>query len=298
MHSPEFTFLIASDWQDYSLLDSGNGKKLEQYGLYRFIRPEHQALWKPALPSQRWSEAHAIFHPTQEESGGHWEMIKPVPANIPMNYKGLCFHASTGNTRHLGVFPEQASHWDWMAEIIRKANRPTRVLNLFGYTGLASLAAAMAGAQVTQVDASKKSLAWARQNQSLSHLDDRPIRWLLDDAEKFVKREIRRGSTYDGIILDPPKFGRGPKGEVWEVFDALPSLLSDCRQVLSKMPLFFVLTAYAIRASSLSIYYAVQEIMSDFPGILQTGELGLVEKSAGRILPTAIYSRWEARKGN
>ncbi len=252
----------------------------------------------PALPSERWSEAHAIFHPSQEESGGHWEMIKPVPANIPMTYKGLCFNASTGNTRHLGVFPEQASHWDWMAEIIRKANRPTRVLNLFGYTGLASLAAAMAGAQVTQVDASKKSLAWARQNQSLSHLDDRPIRWLLDDAEKFVKREIRRGSTYDGIILDPPKFGRGPKGEVWEVFDALPSLLSDCRQVLTKKPLFFVLTAYAIRASSLSIYYAVQEIMSDFPGILRTGELGLLEKSAGRILPTAIYSRWEARKGN
>jgi 23S rRNA (cytosine1962-C5)-methyltransferase len=296
MHVPEFTFLIASDWQDYSLLDSGNGKKLEQYGAYTFIRPEHQALWKPAWPSHRWSEAHAIFHPAQEESGGHWEFLKPIPSNICMTYKGLSFNVTTGNTRHLGVFPEQACHWDWMSGIIRKANQPVRVLNLFGYTGLASLAAAMAGAQVTQVDASKKSLSWARQNQELSHLDNRPIRWLLDDAEKFVRREIRRGSTYHGIILDPPKFGRGPKGEVWEVFNALPSLLNDCRQILSKNPLFFVLTAYAIRASSLSIYYAVEEMMRDFEGVLQTGELTLLEKSAGRLIPTAIYARWETGK--
>jgi 23S rRNA (cytosine1962-C5)-methyltransferase len=296
MHMPEFNYLIASDWQDYSLLDSGNGKKLEQYGAYTFIRPEHQALWKPAYPSQRWSEAHAIFHPTQEESGGHWEFLKPIPANICLTYKGLSFNVTTGNTRHLGVFPEQACHWDWMSGIIRKANHPVRVLNLFGYTGLASLAAAMAGAQVTQVDASKKSLSWARQNQTLSELDNRPIRWILDDAEKFVKREIRRGTTYDGIILDPPKFGRGPKGEVWEVFNALPSLLSDCRQILAKKPLFFVLTAYAIRASSLSIYYAVEEMMREYKGVLQTGELTLLEKSAGRLIPTAIYSRWETGK--
>jgi 23S rRNA (cytosine1962-C5)-methyltransferase len=297
MQIPPFKFLITTDWQDYELLDSGGGKKLERFGSYLFIRPEHQAIWEPAWPAQRWAEAHAIFHPTSEESGGHWEFLKPVPAPIKMNYKNLSFAAATGNSRHLGVFPEQASHWNWLSALIRAANRPVRILNCFGYTGLASLAAAQAGAQVTHVDASKKALAWARTNQALSHLEHASIRWLLDDAEKFIKREIRRGSTYDGFILDPPKFGRGPKGEVWEVFESLPQLLEDCRKIISANPLFIVLTAYAIRASALSIYYAVHELMRDFDGTSQAGELAILEKSAGRLIPTAIYTRWETRKG-
>jgi len=224
---PELVLLSAPDWSDYALLDSGNGAKLERYGPYTFIRPEHQAVWKPALPETEWQAAHAVFQPTSEESGGHWQFRKNVEPSWIMRYKGLKFQAHASASRHMGVFPEQAAHWDWMAETIQQARRPVRVLNLFGYTGLATLAAAQAGAQVTHVVASKTAVALARSNQSLSGLDERPIRWLVDDAFRFVRREVRRQSQYDGIILDPPKFGRGPEGQVWEFFEGLPSLLGE-----------------------------------------------------------------------
>lgn len=292
MDQPQFTILTAPEWNDYQLLDSGGGARLERYGPYTFVRPEHQAVWQRKLPPAHWEAAHATFVPTGEESGGRWELHKPVKTPWTLAYKGLRFLAFTANSRHMGLFPEQAAQWDWISDLIRGAGRPVKVLNLFGYTGLATLAAAQAGAQVAHVDASKKAILLARQNQELSGLQDKPVRWLLDDAYKFVRREVRRGVQYDGIVLDPPKFGRGPQGQVWELFESLPALLADCRALLSPQPLFVALTAYAIRASALSIYYAMQEMMSGLGGGIETGELALVEKSAGRLLSTAIFARW------
>jgi 23S rRNA (cytosine1962-C5)-methyltransferase len=290
---PELSLAVAPEWADYELLDSGGGRKLERYGPYTFVRPEPQAVWLPVLPEKRWEGAHAVFQPTREESGGHWHFNRNVESSWVMGYGGLTFQAQTTAGRHLGVFPEQAAQWDWMAGLIHSSARPVQVLNLFGYTGLATLAAAQAGAGVTHVDASKKSVTWARQNQSLSGLEDRPIRWIVDDALKFIQREARRGSRYDGLILDPPKFGRGPKGEVWEFFDLFPHLLDACRAVLTPQPLFVVITAYAIRASALSLYYSLAGSLRGLGGKLTAGELAIQEKSAGRLVSTAIFARWE-----
>jgi len=200
--------------------------------------------------------------------------------------------------RHLGVFPEVASHWDWFSELIshrvHREKRETNVLNLFGYTGLATLAAASAGAKVTHVDASKKSVSWARENQELSGLSDAPIRWIVDDALKFAQRESRRGVKYDGIILDPPKFGRGPKGEVWEVYKSLPSLLEACRECLSDNPLFVITTIYAVRASAIHVAQAMDDMMKGFGGKVESGELVTREQSAGRLLSQAVYARWSS----
>lgn len=291
---PEFVLLASPGWEDYELLDSGRGAKLERYGRYTFVRPEVQAVWLPALPEKRWKEADAVFQATGEESGGRWKFNRHVETTWMMTYKGLKFQAQAAGSRHMGVFPEQAAHWDWTQDIIRQAGRPVRVLNLFGYTGMASLAAAQAGAHVTHVDASKKAITMGQENQKLSGLEDRPIRWLVDDVYKFVQREVRRGSRYEGIILDPPKFGRGPSGQVWEFFEMLPNLLHECRSLLAEQPLFVVLTAYAIRASALSVYYAQQDVLSGLGGRLTTGELGLLERSARRLLSTAIYARWSS----
>jgi 23S rRNA (cytosine1962-C5)-methyltransferase len=295
MPAPQIHLLQSPDWQDYELLDSGEGARLERYGPYIFNRPEHQAVWQPALPASRWQAAHATFIPAREESGGHWKFHQPASSSWVMQYKGLKFQAQATNSRHLGVFPEQAAHWDWIGERIREAGGPVRVLNLFGYTGLATLAAAQAGASVTHVDASKKAIAWARQNQELSGISDRPIRWLVDDVFQFVRREARRGSVYEGLVLDPPKFGRGPEGQVWEFFESLPDLLRSCRALLSNRPLFIVLTAYAIRASALSVHYAMQEMTAGLGGMLDTGELVLTERSAGRLLSMAIFTRWSQK---
>ncbi|MCI0521331.1 MAG: class I SAM-dependent methyltransferase [Chloroflexi bacterium] len=288
------SILACPPWQDYELLDSGGGAKLERYGPYLFSRPEAQAVWRPALPASRWQAAHAVFQPTQEESGGHWQFQKAVEAAWTMRYRNLAFRAQTTAGRHLGVFPEQAAHWDWIVELIQSAGRPIHALNLFGYTGLATLAAAGAGAKVTHVDASKKAIAWARENQVLSKIEAAPVRWIVDDALKFIQREARRGVRYDGILLDPPKFGRGPKGEVWEFFKLFPDLLEGCRAVLSAQPLFIVITAYAIRASALSLYYPLDAMTRRFGGSLEAGELVLIEKSAGRALSTAIFARWSS----
>jgi len=289
---PTFLLLESSRWSDYELLDSGDGLKLERFGPYTFIRPEVQAMWKKNLSEKEWASAHAVFQPTSEESGGHWMLKKKIPERWEMKYNGIRFWAMTTPGRHLGVFPEVASHWDFIADSVRKADRPIKVLNLFGYTGLASLVAAEAGAQVTHVDASKKSVTWARENQSLSGLNDKPIRWIVDDALKFVQRESRRGAQYDGILLDPPKFGRGPKGEIWEVYKSLPHLFELCHAVLSDTPLFLIVTVYAVKASAIHLGQALQDVMSKGNGSVESGELVTREKSAGRLLSQAVFARW------
>jgi len=291
---PSIELLSATQWEDYELLDSGDGLKLERFGKYTFIRPEHQAIWKPALPQRRWEYVDAEFQARNEESGGRWAFTRAIEQQWGMHYKNYSFWARTGNSRHLGFFPEQASHWDWIHLQVKKSSRPIQVLNLFGYTGLASLAAASAGARVTHVDASKKTIQFARENQEFSGLSEKPIRWIIDDAIKFVKRESRRGTQYDGIILDPPKFGRGPKGELWDFFKMMPLLMNEIRPIMTSKPVFLVITAYAIRASALSLHYAIKEVMKDYNGIVNSGELVILEKSAGRILSMAIFTRWSS----
>lgn len=288
------TLLESPNWKDYELLDSGDGLKLERFGPYRFSRPEAQAIWKRAHPEAFWRDVDGVFQPTSEESGGHWALKRPVDEKWMMSYDGIKFWAMTTPGRHLGVFPEVAAHWDWYAALIEKSPRPLNVLNLFGYTGLASLMAARAGAHVTHLDASKKSVTWARDNQLLSGLEQKPIRWIVDDALRFVEREGRRGVRYDGIILDPPKFGRGPKGEIWEVYDSLPALLEACAVVLSTEPAFVVLTMYAVRASGVHLYQSLESLMKRYGGSTDAGELVTREKSAGRLLSHAVYARWQA----
>jgi 23S rRNA (cytosine1962-C5)-methyltransferase len=309
--------LSSTHWKDYELLDSGDGQKLERFGSFTFIRPEVQALWTRRLPATSWDSAHGIFQPSGEESGGHWAFKKKVPEQWEMKYPlaslappitenkngvmqgELRFSVMTTPGRHLGVFPECAAHWDWMAELIKNKKREIKseiqVLNLFGYTGLASIACAAAGAKVTHVDASKKSVSWARANQVLSGLSEKPIRWIVDDAMKFVEREARRGVKYDGILLDPPKFGRGPKGEVWEVYKSLPGLLQACRALLSERPLFLVLTVYAVKLPAIHAYIALEETMNGHAGKLECGELVTQEKDAGRLLSQAVYARWNSQ---
>ncbi len=287
-----FSLLESTQWKDYELLDSGDGLKLERFGSYIFSRPESQAMWSRTLPESAWKNAHATFVPSGEESGGHWDVKKKMEEKWIMEYGPLKFWAMTTPGRHLGVFPEVASHWDFMIDSVRNAGRQPNVLNLFGYTGLASLAAASAGAHVTHVDASKKSVAWARENQALSGLSDKPIRWVVEDAVKYVQREEKRGMKYDGIILDPPKFGRGPKGEIWEVYKSLPSLLDMCRACLSDNPLFVIVTVYAVRASAIHVAQAVQEMMKKYKGEINSGELVTRETSANRLLSQAVYARW------
>lgn len=316
--APEIHLLASPRWTDYELIDSGDGLKLERFGSYIFIRPEVQALWKPSATASSWDSAHALFQPSGEESGGHWSFKKKIPARWEMEYslyqdasthpdyglkkdRVLRFSAMTTPGRHLGVFPECATHWDWMSEQISKRNPSTiqshsslNVLNLFGYTGLATLACASSGAKVTHVDASRKSISWAHENLNLSGLAEKPVRWVVDDALKYVEREARRGNKYDGILLDPPKFGRGPKGEVWEVYKSLPRLLQACRAVLSDQPLFVVLTIYAVKLPAIHAYTALSEMMDGCGGNLECGELVTEEKSAGRLLSQAVYSRWKA----
>jgi 23S rRNA (cytosine1962-C5)-methyltransferase len=306
---PKINLLISKNWTDYELLDSGDGQKLERFGAYTFVRPEVQALWSKSLPAEKWLAANAFFQPSGEESGGHWQNTGKIPDKWEMGYplygkgvaggKELRFSVMTTPGRHLGIFPECAANWDWMANLINLRGQSTspvghsvHVLNLFGYTGLASLAAAAAGAMVTHVDASKKSVGWARENQALSNLAGKPVRWIVDDAIKFVEREARRGTKYDGIVLDPPKFGRGPKGEVWEVYKSLPELLHSCKKVLSAQPLFIVLTIYAVRLPAIHAYSALSEMMKSYTGELECGELVTQEKSAGRLLSQAVYARW------
>ena len=281
---------------DYALIDSGNGRKLERYGALRIIRPEGQALWQPALSEKEWENVDAIFTGNTDEEGmGRWNFPKqPLGETWPLEWNGMPFLGRFTSFRHVGVFPEQDAHWRYMEGLIKSAKRPVKVLNLFGYTGLASLIAARAGAEVTHVDASKKAILWAKENQEMAGLTDRPIRWICDDAVKFVEREKRREKSYDIILLDPPAYGRGPHGEVWQLFDHLPDMVKSCRAILSDTPLAVILTAYSIRAS----FYAIHELMRDeftgLGGTVESGELILREEQAHRALSTSLFSRWIA----
>jgi len=284
---------------DFHLIDSGNALKLEQYGPYRIVRPEAQALWRPSLPEHVWEKADAVFTGDTDEDGmGRWRFPKDALGETwPLSLLGVDFLGRFTAFRHVGVFPEQIVHWEWMKNQVEQAKRPVRVLNLFGYTGVASLVAAAAGAEVTHVDASKKAIGWARENQSLAGLDKAPIRWICEDAMKFILREERRGSKYDIILTDPPKFGRGPNGEVWHLFDHLPLMLDICRELLSPKAIGLVLTAYSIRASFYSIHELMRETMRGAGGAVESGELvireaGLDGKTPGRALSTSLFSRW------
>jgi 23S rRNA (cytosine1962-C5)-methyltransferase len=281
---------------DYALLDSGGGDKLEQYGPYRIVRPEGQAIWQPALSPKEWQKADAIFTgDTDEEGMGRWRFPKQLLGETwPMQHDGLGYLGRFTSFRHVGVFPEQATHWDHMAGLIKAAHRPVKVLNLFGYTGLASLVAARAGAEVTHVDASKKAIGWARENQEVARLTDKPIRWICEDAMKFAEREERRGSRYDIVLFDPPAYGRGPKGEVWQLFEDLPRLADLCRAILTPKPLAVVLTAYSIRASFFAIHALMRDTFAGMGGTVESGELVIREKAAGRALSTSLFSRWIA----
>ena len=285
--------LETEGWSDYALLDTGAGRKLERYGPYRIVRPEAQALWTPRLDDAEWDAADAHFVGiSEDESDGRWRTRKPLGETWELDYDGMAFLGRFTSFRHVGVFPEQITHWRWLEGIIRNAGRPLKVLNLFGYTGLASLIAARAGAEVTHIDASKKAIGWARENQQIAGLESLPIRWICDDAKKFVECEQRRGNHYDGIILDPPKFGRGPKGEVWDLFPDLPAMMRLCRTLLSDQPQFLILTAYSIRASFLAIDELAAESLDGLGGVLESGELVLREEGGGRALSTSLFSRW------
>ncbi|MCF3639207.1 class I SAM-dependent methyltransferase [Rhizobium sp. TRM95111] len=292
--------ILETDGGDaYRLIDSGNGEKLEQYGPYRIVRPEAQALWPRALPDAVWDGADAVFTGDTDEDGmGRWRFPgMALGETWPMKLLDTDFHGRFTAFRHVGVFPEQLAHWRWVQERIRKADRPLKVLNLFGYTGVASLVAARAGADVTHVDASKKAIGWARENQALCRGENLPIRWICEDAMKFILREERRGNGYDIVLADPPKFGRGPNGEVWQLFEHLPLMLDVCRAILAPQAVGFVLTAYSIRASFYSIHELMRETMRGCGGIVESGELvirerGLEGRAAGRALSTSLFSRW------
>ncbi|KAB2920576.1 MAG: class I SAM-dependent rRNA methyltransferase [Hyphomicrobiaceae bacterium] len=281
---------------DYALLDSGDGRKLERFGRFTVDRPEPQAMWRPVLEPGTWLRADAVFKGEKGEEdgdGGRWRPSKPMPDTWPVHVLDVTMLCRLTSFRHLGIFPEQMPHWQWMLERVKRVgDRPARVLNLFAYTGAASLVAARVGAEVTHVDASKKAIGWAKQNQAVSKLGDTSIRWILDDARKFVAREVRRGRTYDVILIDPPKFGRGPAGEVWDVFLHLGPLLRDCAALLAPERAALVLTTYAIRASALATDGLVRDCLKEQKGTVESGELAVVEEAGGRLLPTSMFTRW------
>lgn len=280
--------LLSSDWSEYQLIDSGNGRKLERFGSVRLIREEPKAWWRPSTGSEQWGKVAATF-----SSSGHWNVQRPdVERTWSMRFDSVQVEARlTDMSKHVGVFPEQSPHWEWLQKKLRQ--RPgVKVLNLFGYTGIASLVAAGAGAEVTHVDASKPALAWARQNQEHSGMLDKPIRWLLDDAFKFVEREVRRKRQYEVILLDPPSFGRGPKGEIWKVEEGIVDLLQNLRRLLSENPLCIILTMYNLDASSIMLGNLLRDLLP--PGDVTAGELGLVPKYGNNVLPLSLFGRWSA----
>lgn len=279
--------LVSLPWSDYELLDSGENMKLERFGGIIVARPETQALWKKARP-ELWSSAHAEF--AFRDGKGEWKMHKPVPESWELSWREARFLARLTGFKHVGIFPEQSPNWEWLAEKVSTLERPN-VLNLFGYTGVATLAAARAGARVTHVDASKQSLDWAHENARLSGVSEDAVRWIPDDALAFAKREARRGAKYDGIILDPPAFGRGTKGEVWKIEEDLPALLASLKEIFSDAPgSFFLLNGYAAGYAPRSFAQAVESVFADSGS--EYGELHIKESSTERVIPAGIYVRF------
>ncbi len=292
MTANSFQLLVSDDWRDYELLDSGDMRKLERFGNVRVNRPDPQALWKPKAPVANWKADATFASKDDEDDRGAWSFPgKEPPDEWPISWDALKLNARLAAFRHMGVFPEHSVHWRWAANQVKAAMRPVKALNLFGYTGMMSLALAQAGAEVVHLDASPKSIAQGRQNAAMSGLDGAPIRWICDDAMKFVEREMRRGSQYEAIVLDPPKFGRGPKNEVWRFETDFPKLLEHVRALMSERPLFVIATVYAVRLS----YAAVGQSLAGAMGYgkVQCGEMAIRE-AAGRdlVLPTGLFARW------
>lgn len=282
-------------FKDYELLDTGEGEKLERFCRYTFVRPFEDAVWKKSLSKDIWLKADGRFVTSKKGSKAGWVMNnKNIEKKWVMSYGDLKFNASPTSFRHLSFFPEQANHWDFISEKIKNAGKHIKFLNLFGYTGVASLSALSAGADVTHVDASKESLTKLKENQELSNLSEKPMRIILDDCIKFIEREAKRGNKYDAIIMDPPKFGRGPKGETWKIQESLPKLLNAVKNILSDKPLFVIITSYSTDSSSLDLGYALQDVMKDLNGSVEQGELCVIEKSNKRSISMAHTAIWSA----
>lgn len=285
----DITVLYPADWVDYELLDSGEGEKLERFGTYIIARPDPRALWSKSTPPTLWESAHARFVRSQDIEGA-WIVRERTPDPWTVRYKNFTFLLRPTEFKHVGIFPEQAVNWNWLGERINSQN--LRILNLFAYTGGATLACVSAGAHVTHVDSVRSTIAWAKSNIELSGLSARPMRFIEDDAYKFVLREGRRGATYDGIIMDPPRFGRGTKGEVWKVERDLPVLLKACRAILVPKPSFLLINAYTADLSSLVLHQLLADGTGKFGGTISSGELALKASHGGRLLPNGIFARW------
>lgn len=284
----------ADNWKDYEVIDTSNGEKLERWGKYLLVRPDPQVVWNTPHTNPGWKKKNGHYH-RSSKGGGQWEFFD-LPQQWSIHYGQLTFQLKPFSFKHTGLFPEQAVNWDWFSSLIRDARRPVRVLNLFAYTGGATLAAAAAGASVTHVDASKGMVAWAKENAASSGLAEAPIRWIVDDCHKFAEREIRRGNHYDAIIMDPPSYGRGPKGEIWKIEDAIHPLVRLCSQLLSDDPLFFLINSYTTGfASSVLSYLLGLEIVSKYGGTVSSDEIGLPVTESGLILPCGSSGRWTAR---
>lgn len=282
----DLTTIIAEPWDEWALIDCGGGQKLERYGKFKVVRPEPQAMWAPS--ANHWDPDATFVPGSDEEGGGRWVQHRVLPRQWELSRGNVRFDASLTPFRHLGFFPDMAPQWDWM----RDRSHDADLLNLFGYTGVGTLQLSDAGARLVHVDASKKSVEQGKKNAQLSGMDGSPIRWIVDDAGKFTAREVRRSRRYDGILLDPPKFGRGPTGEVWRLEENLAPLLADCRRLLDEKSRFLVLTVYAVRMSALAIGELVRQLFGDLGGRVEMGEMAVREEARGLLLPTAIFARW------
>lgn len=282
---------IAENWKDYEVLDTSAGEKLERWGDYLLVRPDPQVIWDTPKEHKGWKKCNGHYH-RSSKGGGEWEFFN-LPEEWSISYKELTFHLKPFSFKHTGLFPEQATNWDWFSERIRKSNRPVKVLNLFAYTGGATLSAARAGAMVTHVDASKGMVGWAKENAAASGLSDAPIRWLVDDCTKFVERELRRGNTYDGIIMDPPSYGKGPKGEIWKMEENIWPFIELTAGLLSKDPLFFLISSYTTGLQPAVLSYMLNtSLVKRFGGQVQAQEIGLPVRSNGLVLPCGASGRW------
>ena len=283
---------IADQWKDYEVLDTSGGEKLERWGDYLLVHPDPQVIWNTPRTLKGWKHPTGHYH-RSKKGGGEWEFFD-LPQQWSIHYRELTFNLKPFSFKHTGLFPEQAVNWDWFGEKIRSANRPVKVLNLFAYTGGATLAAAAAGASVTHVDASKGMVTWAKENAASSGLSEAPIRWLVDDSMKFVEREIRRGNHYDGIIMDPPSYGRGPKGEIWKIEDSIHLFIQKCAQLLSDTPLFFLVNSYTTGLAPAVLTYLISTELKKFSGRVDSQEIGLPVTATGLTLPCGASGRWES----
>ncbi len=282
---------LADGWKDYEVLDCSGGEKLERWGDYVLVRPDPQVIWNTPKTHKGWKRRNAHYH-RSSQGGGEWEFFD-LPKQWSIRYRKLTFQLKPFRFKHTGLFPEQAVNWDWCADKIRRAAGPVKVLNLFAYTGGATLSAAAAGAQVTHVDASKGMVAWAKENAAASGLGNAPIRWLVDDCVKFVEREIRRGNVYDAIIMDPPSYGRGPKGEVWKIEELIHDLIRLCRRLLSDEPLFFLVNSYTTGLQPAVLAYMLHMELKQYSGMVTADEIGLPVKATGLTLPCGAAGRFE-----